>query len=524
MQGKEFLPIITMERVDNMQENDRLTVDMSPSHRLLIGATIIIIVLANLTALMVYFFKNEGLTLGTILTECLGLCIIIGISIYIVKKYPNRTWSKYITVFSQGLCILVFNCMITGNSEIFTNFYLLMVLSLLYFDMRLSIFSTILVLILHSLMILLAPQVMPAGDVTSLLRERYVNFVLFGIASGVVASLLAKHLYSSQEKEAQARLLSESLQTVAAGVATQANLLAASSAKLLASATDTGMAAEQVKSSVKGLAEASSEGALYAQNTNEVVKQMSLALGTAGNNIQVVSNQSLQFGQIVDNGLADMQEQSRMMQESSQAQATVSEAVYMLNGKSKQIENIVGIIGGIAAQTNLLALNAAIEAARAGEAGRGFAVVAEEVRKLAEESGHAAQNIARLIMEIQQGMSTTVAGINRANDIITEQGEGVKKTQAMFDQIEQGAQSINMAIEEVSAVIQEVLSSTEEMVGNVENISANSEESAASTQEITALSEQQARSVNYIVDMVRELSESAEELRILVQDSHMISA
>ncbi len=502
-----------------MQDNEGPSVDMRPSHRLFLYAMITIAVLALLSALLVYLAgKGTAELTPVLLVEIfLGFSLIIGITTFLVKKYPNRTWASYLAIFMLGLCIVIYDFSLSGDRETFANFYLMMLLSLLYFDMRLSIFSSIVVLILHSVLVLLAPQIMPPGDLGIILAERYINFILFGIGAGIVANFLSKHLQRSLKKEEQARSLSGNLQTVAVGVAAQANLLAISSAKLLASATDTGMAAEQVKSSVAGLAEAAGEGAHNAQNTTEVVRQMSLALGTAGNNIQVVSNQSLQFGQIVDNGLVTIQEQSRMMQKSSQAQASVSEAVHLLNDKSRQIEEIVGLIGKIADQTNLLALNAAIEAARAGDAGRGFAVVADEVRKLAEESGSAAQEIAHLIMDIQQGITATVTGINRTNDINTEQADGVKNTQVMFDHIEQGAQRINMAIEEVSAVIQEVLSSIEEMVQNVENISAYSQESAASTEEITALSEQQASSVQVIVDMARELSRSAEDLQTLVQ-------
>src|SRR5205823_6918396 len=91
-----------------------------------------------------------------------------------------------------------------------------------------------------------------------------------------------------------------------------------------------------------------------------------------------------------------------------QSSSGLADAIQELAQKSGRIGGIVETITGIAGQTNLLALNAAIEAARAGEQGRGFAVVAEEVRKLAEESQHAAASIASLVREIQEDTTKVV--------------------------------------------------------------------------------------------------------------------
>ncbi len=502
-----------------MHENNLLSSNMRQSHRLLIWAVIIIAILANLTAITTYFSGRGSaeLNLWLILKETLAIAFLVGVTVYVVKRFPDRQWTRYLTVIMAGICILLFDIVMSADREAFANFYLVMGLSLLYLDMRLSIFSSILVLILHSLLVIIAPEVMPPGNMIQFLIERYTNFLFFGITSGIIASVVANLLKQAIEKENQARTLTTSLQLVAAGVARQADLLANLSSHLVASAADTGQATEQVNTSVFNLSEAVNAEALYASTTFKTVREISTALGTAGDNIQLVANESLQFSRIVDIGLEAMQAQNHLMQSSSEAQLSVSQAVYLLNGKSHQIEEIVGLITGIADQTNLLALNAAIEAARAGEAGRGFAVVAEEVRKLAEESGRAANNIASLIKEIQAGMTATVEEINLSSQINIEQNEAVKKTQEMFVRIEQGAQSIDMAIQEVSAVIEEVLSSNEEMVQNVENISATTQESAASAHFITGLAKQQTQAVQAIVSMARELAGSAEELRKLVQ-------
>ena len=106
-------------------------------------------------------------------------------------------------------------------------------------------------------------------------------------------------------------------------------------------------------------------------------------------------------------GLAQTTEVIQSLVNGIQKVASGSEAalgnVNQLEVNAGKVENIIQLVGDIAAQTNLLALNASIEAARAGEHGKGFAVVAEEVRKLADESGKAVQGISELIISYSNG-------------------------------------------------------------------------------------------------------------------------
>ncbi|WP_279338492.1 methyl-accepting chemotaxis protein [Hydrogenophaga taeniospiralis] len=157
----------------------------------------------------------------------------------------------------------------------------------------------------------------------------------------------------------------------------------------------------------------------------------------------------------------------------NQVVATMDE----INHSSKKINDIIGVIDGIAFQTNILALNAAVEAARAGEQGRGFAVVAGEVRNLAQRSAEAAKEIkgligasvdrvdagSRLVADAGQTMSEIVASVQRVTDIIGEitaasgeQSEGIGQVNTAVNQLDQMTQQ-NAALVEQSAAAAESL-------------------------------------------------------------------
>ena len=149
----------------------------------------------------------------------------------------------------------------------------------------------------------------------------------------------------------------------------------------------------------------------------------------------------------------------------------VNENAKEAENKTKQLVTSVGNVGsfvsvitGIADQTNLLALNAAIEAARAGEVGRGFAVVAEEVRKLAEESARAAQNVNGIIVELQNSAQENIKATIEAGRMLLE----------TLDQAGQAQTDLNSALKEMNKAND-----------SIQNIAAVAEEQAASSKEVT---------------------------------------
>ncbi|WP_372590289.1 methyl-accepting chemotaxis protein [Fervidobacterium pennivorans subsp. carthaginiensis] len=186
--------------------------------------------------------------------------------------------------------------------------------------------------------------------------------------------------------------------------------------------------------------------------------------------------------------------------------------VEKLSESAKNIGEIVDTINSIAEQTNLLALNAAIEAARAGEAGRGFAVVADEIRKLAEESKQATQNIANILRGIVDNSMKASDATKETVEIVNKAYNESDLVKSQFEQILQSIVRMSQMTENLAASAQEQSAAAEEMSSAMDSASKSMVSVVEQMNEVTMAIKQQADAISNVARTAENLDAVAEKL------------
>ena len=251
-------------------------------------------------------------------------------------------------------------------------------------------------------------------------------------------------------------------------------------------------------------------------NNSEVLtamEEMTVGIQRIAGASSTVAEASNVMEDLVVTGVNDSTHIVDQIKEVEQSVQKTALSIRDLGSSFSSIEEMVGMITGIAEQTNLLALNAAIEAARAGEAGKGFAVVASEVKKLAELSRQSAEQIQDQIASFQLLTSTAITEMNVSASGMVEGSKAVAGIGNNLGSILVAVRNVNHEIQDVSAVTEEMSAGSEEVLASMEEVMTLVTENAGRTQAVAAASDLQNDSVELLVHSIDLLNSSSVNLQ-----------
>ncbi len=255
------------------------------------------------------------------------------------------------------------------------------------------------------------------------------------------------------------------------------------SSNVAASASQLSVSSKNIANNAHDQSSGTSQAAAAMEELNSSFMDVAQNTTNAADSAREATELAIKGGAVVSETIGGMNRISTSVNESAQT-------IEALGKRSEQIGEIIKVINDIASQTNLLALNAAIEAARAGEQGRGFAVVADEVRKLAERTTSATNEIGDMVNGIQDDTGRAVLAMQGGTKEVEAEVELANQAGEALQHIVVSVQNVTDMVQQIATAAEEQSSAGSEIASSLESVASLTHETSGSARESSEATEQ----------------------------------
>ncbi len=455
-----------------MQREITVGLDKSKTIKYIITVLWILIAVLAIPYLILSFIRHKDMVLITqkIVMYILFQSAINLLAMLFYRLLKNRDiFMRYVVSFIISLTALLSNIIFLEiNTDIWTLIFILIVLSILYLDSWVCIFSSLMVIFWNTLsMVIFWEKIEPSFENSfAQMVARYIAFFFVAFISSWVSKTIDNTIAASNNKE---RGLEEEREVAIKTLAGVQGL----SVSIKELGEKNHMISNRLLTSSETQASSVEEIAASTEQLMSSIEEISKNASSASNDMENIVNDVHQAMEVIKSSTEEM---------------------IALVKFSKIMREGVAAINEIDDNTNLLALNAAIEAARAGEAGKGFGVVATEIRKLAEKSNAAALNVGSLLKESESKIKNGASLNNKVNHVFTDVASKLDKVSKVFQQISFATMELDKGGKEIS--------------GGLETINQASNENLDLSREIEVINEKfdkESKKLNQIIKSGRKV-------------------
>ncbi|MFD3156269.1 methyl-accepting chemotaxis protein [Haloimpatiens sp. FM7330] len=423
------------------------------------------------------------------------------------KTFNKKSFEKLkILILIFSYVNYLYLCLMVPSKELWVSVFGTLIIGALFLDIKMNMISMSISILCQIVIFIVNPTTLPDNQV--MIRElviRSINIISITMGLYYFTSFSSNILREADDKQHKLKLRNDKISEIFEKMSEVSNILLSSSNNLASVVEEESISMQHMASTTDEISNDANKMLKKSDENKNILNQLLDINETVSDKAKQAEKVYCSLIDISNENEGALNGALEIMNNLKQSIKTTLDATEILQNKSREVDEILSIIGNISEQTNLLALNASIEAARAGEAGKGFAVVAEEIRKLAENTKQSLDKVCSISNELKD-MSCEVEKYMTENDEKIINGDKIlsdtvgnvrnmiKQLKISGNNVEDITQSIQVLLNEsnnfvdfnskIHDITENTISKFETLTQAVNQNTATSEEIAASAEEL----------------------------------------